>query len=325
MNRTERIALLHDLLSSHPSGLSDEHLMREAQCSRSTLYRDLTHMRDTLGAPIEHEGHPERTWRYVNQDGIRFQLAGIWTTPDEIHVLTLIRQIAQHSDNPAIREALEPLEPLVQELLGDKAKRLDRLQIERDPAPQSDPDVFRVVSQAVLGGHQLRFAYQARSSTHDSEHLVSPQRLMHHRDHWTIDAWDPEQSSLLRFAVDRIRRPQLMPEATIDLPPLKLNNSQDAGYGILAGPALAIAVIHFTGQAARWVAEEIWHPHQCRRILPDGTLELSIPYSHPRELLIDVQRHGADAEVISPPELREEMKRMWAGEMAKYGVKGEGT
>jgi predicted DNA-binding transcriptional regulator YafY len=78
------------------------------------------------------------------------------------------------------------------------------------------------------------------------------------------------------------------------------------------------AVIHFTPHAARWIADEIWHPAQRQRTLPDGTLELTVPYANPRELLMDVQRHGADAEVIGPPELREQMRAMHAAALGRY-------
>ena len=42
-------------------------------------------------------------------------------------------------------------------------------------------------------------------------------------------------------------------------------------------------------------------------------------YAHPRELLMDVLRYGVDAEVIAPPELREQMRGMLAGALGKYG------
>ena len=44
--------------------------------------------------------------------------------------------------------------------------------------------------------------------------------------------------------------------------------------------------------------------------LPDGRYELKLPYSNSRELLMDVLRYGADAEVVAPVSLREEMKIM---------------
>lgn len=59
---------MHGLLTRNRYGVSNDHLMQEAQCSRSTLYGDLSFMCDTLGAPLEHEGDPARIRRDVNRD-----------------------------------------------------------------------------------------------------------------------------------------------------------------------------------------------------------------------------------------------------------------
>ena len=71
--------------------------------------------------------------------------------------------------------------------------------------------------------------------------MVSPQRLIHHKDNWYLDAWDPEQSALRRFALDRIQKPELSTEAAIDIPSAQLDSHQEAGYGIFAGPIIANA------------------------------------------------------------------------------------
>jgi hypothetical protein len=76
------------------------------------------------------------------------------------------------------------------------------------------------------------------------------------------------------------------------------------GYGIFEGEADAVAVLKFTAESARWVADEEWHPQQRQERREDGSLILHIPYRHARELSMDIQRYGADVEVLSPPELR---------------------
>jgi predicted DNA-binding transcriptional regulator YafY len=38
--------------------------------------------------------------------------------------------------------------------------------------------------------------------------------------------------------------------------------------------------------------------------LPDGGLELQVPYADPRELLMDVRRYGSEAQVLGPPALQ---------------------
>ena len=318
MERTERIALLHGLFSRNRYGLSNEQLMKAAQCSRATLYRDLGFMREVLAAPLEHEGDPARIWRYVSADARAFELPGIWLSADELYALMLANEVLQRSDGGLLGQALGPLQPRVHKLLGDKARRLDRLRVLRTQARRVHPNTFRLVTEALLDGRQLRFAYHSRSSGQDSEREVSPQRITHHRDNWYLDAWDPTHQSLRRYALDRIRRPQLLPAAALDIPLSELDTRQEAGYGIFAGQVAGTAVIKFSPHAARWIADEVWHPKQRQRLLPDASLELTIPYANPRELLMDVQRYGADAEVLSPPELRAELRTILAAALARY-------
>lgn len=52
------------------------------------------------------------------------------------------------------------------------------------------------------------------------------------------------------------------------------------------------------------MAREVWHPRQEQTWLPDGRLELRVPFTHERELVMDVLRHGSHVEVVAPPALR---------------------
>ena len=85
---------------------------------------------------------------------------------------------------------------------------------------------------------------------------------------------------------------------------VKLNTHFSDAYGIFAGKAKHKAEIRFSGSAARWVADEHWHSDQLTKHLPDGGIELTIPYSDPRELIMDILKYGPDAEVIKPAPLR---------------------
>ena len=80
-----------------------------------------------------------------------------------------------------------------------------------------------------------------------------------------------------------------------------------SAYGIFGGKADKVAVLRFTPERARWVADEQWHPQQQGKWLPDGSYELTIPYRDSRELVMDIMRHGANVEVVTPKELRREI------------------
>ena len=102
------------------------------------------------------------------------------------------------------------------------------------------------------------------------------------------------------------------------MPEAELDEHYASAYGIFGGKADKVAVLRFTPERARWVADEKWHPQQQGRWLPDGSYELRIPYREPRELVMDIMRHGASVEVVSPPELREQIAAELRMAAARY-------
>ena len=79
-----------------------------------------------------------------------------------------------------------------------------------------------------------------------------------------------------------------------------------------------MATLRFSRERARWVADERWHPQQSGQFLTDGRYELKIPYRDSRELVMDVLRHGAEVEVMSPEALRAEVRGALTNALGKY-------
>jgi proteasome accessory factor C len=102
------------------------------------------------------------------------------------------------------------------------------------------------------------------------------------------------------------------------VPEQELDDHFASAYGIFGGKADKIAILRFTPEKARWVADERWHPQQEGRWLPDGRYELSIPYRSAHELVMDVMRHGPNVEVVTPDELRTEVKAQLARALEQY-------
>ena len=89
-----------------------------------------------------------------------------------------------------------------------------------------------------------------------------------------------------------------------------------------AGKPKAWARLRFTPERARWVAKEGWHPQQEGRSLPDGSYELSIPYSDDRELIGDILRFGPDVQVLGPQALRQKVQQRLLAAVGKYVDEG---
>ncbi|KFN49821.1 helix-turn-helix transcriptional regulator, partial [Arenimonas composti] len=175
-----------------------------------------------------------------------------------------------------------------------------------------------VVAGAVLERRQLTFDYLARSTNEHTHRTVSPQRLTHYRDNWYLDAWDHDREALRSFSVDRIAQARALDATARDIPDDELKQHLSSSYGIFSGTPKGTAVIRFSAKAARWVADEYWHSKQEGAFLPDGRYELRIPYSNARELLMDVLRYGADAEVVGPPPLRAQARTLLQLALAAY-------
>jgi len=109
---------------------------------------------------------------------------------------------------------------------------------------------------------------------------------------------------LRSFALERIRSARLLERGARDIAERTVDAHFTATYGIFAGAPRHVAVLRFTAEHARWVAEEQWHPNQEGKFLQNGGYELKVPYGDSRELLGDLLRHGAGVEVIAPASLR---------------------
>ena len=180
------------------------------------------------------------------------------------------------------------------------------------------PPVGTVVASAVLERRQLSFDYLARSTNQPTHRTVSPQRLTHYRDNWYLDAWDHERDALRSFSVDRISAARVLDAIARDVPDSELDQHLAASYGIFSGAPKGTATIVFSAKAARWVADEHWHSKQEGHFLADGRYQLKLPYSNARELLMDVLRYGADAEITEPVSLREQAKTLLQLALSAY-------
>ena len=322
MDRYERILALHRHMKSSRYPVPLARLMDELNCSRATLYRDIAFLRDALGAPLESDATGEGGFRYDEKEAERFELPGLWLNSDELHALLANHQLLDRTGSGVLSSALAPLKARIESLLAQQAggKRwpMERVRVIGSYVRRRDEISFRVVASAVLERKRVAFDYLARSTNERTHRVVSPQRLTHYRDNWYLDAHDHDREALRSFSVDRIQHARLQDEVARDLPDDELDQHLASSYGIFSGAPKGVATIVFSAKAARWVADEHWHSKQEGRFLPDGRYQLKLPYSNAKELLMDVLRYGADAEITEPVSLREQAKTLLQLALSAY-------
>jgi len=309
MERIERITLMHRFLKNARYGRTAQEFVSELGCSVATVYRDLYFMRDTLGAPLDNDPSSGR-WSYNEQESLRFELPGLWLSAEEVYALLLTRQVIEGSGEGVLGASLARIQDRIEKSLGPQAVNLKRLRVVRQGQRRVNQSVFRACALATLERRVLQFAYRARSTEEPTHRNVDPQRLVHYREHWYLDAFDNTRGALRSFALDRMSEPQVLEQAAMAIEDASLEAELASGYGIFSGAAKQVATILFSEHSARWAAEEIWHSKQTSRFLPDGRFELKVPFANGKELLMDVLRYGPDAQIISPVALREQIRSL---------------
>lgn len=328
-HNTERLYRIEALIRSRGS-VSFQALLDELEVSRATLKRDLEYLRSRMGAPIEYD-RDLNGYRFGAevQAGGRHELPGLWFSESELYSLLTAQQLLAGLDTDGLlARHLQPLLDRIRGLLGrgegdDAAEQLtQRIKVVsawRRPVPSR---FFERVSTALLQRRRLHLRYLTRGRGELSERDVSPQRLVHYRNTWYLDAWCHRADALRRFALDAVQEAQVLDQAAKELSLKRVEKDMDAGYGIYAGGQQQWAVLRFNAQAARWARHEEWHPAQQGRSLPDGSFELRLPYVDANELAMDVLRQGAEVQVLEPLALVDLVRARLQAAAAQYGVAG---
>jgi len=320
VNRAERIYRLHQALSGRQP-VSLERLRQQLDASRATVNRDIAYLRDFFRAPVIYD-RDRNGYRY-DPDAPAFELPGLFFNESELFALLASEQILETVQPGILEPRLGPLKARIRQLLAESGHAADtvaeRFIVRPFASRPAETDTFGKVAGAVLEGTALDIAYHARSGNAETDRRVHPARLIHYRANWYLLAWCERAEGLRLFALERIRRarPAITP-ARVPVDARELERFVSASFGIFSGEARHWARIRFTPEAARWVAEEQWHSDQLGYWVDDGRFELQVPYSDPTELLMEVLRHGPEAEVIAPEELRRQVRRQLQAALRRY-------
>ena len=271
MTKTARVYKI-EMLIRNRGHVSFQALLDELEVSPATLKRDLDYLKDQLGAPIEYD-------RFLN--GYRFgqeyrrqkhELPGLWFSERELYSLLMAHQLLSELDSEGvISRHLQPLLDRIHLMLGtgeaDAKALLKRSKI-ISPAKRPVPtQFFEMVGEALLKRRRLHIRYLTRGRGEISERVVSPQRLVHYKNTWYLDAWCHSKERLLRFALDAIEGSDSLETKAKEVPLKQVEADMDRGYGICAGAKLHWATLVFQAQAAQWVSREEWHPDQAGKWL----------------------------------------------------------
>jgi predicted DNA-binding transcriptional regulator YafY len=319
MDRTERFYRIQQLLNQNRT-VPVRRFLRELEISLATFKRDLEYMRSRLNIPIVWD-REVGGYRFEKGAGVQ-ELPGLWFSDSEIYALLTMQRLLEEVEPGLLGPHIAPLLERLKAAIGsgehptaEVQKRIRILHLAKRTMPLKH---FQVAARALLERKRLRIVYYTRARDEETQRDVSPQRLVHYRENWYLDAWCHLRQGIRSFAVDAIRAAEMLDEPVRAVAERELDEVLASGYGIFSGRDVQWATLRFTRERARWVAAEQWHPQQRARFDPDGSYLLELPYSDHRELVMDILKHGPEVEVLAPDSLRAEVRETLRAALERY-------
>ncbi|MCD0462740.1 helix-turn-helix transcriptional regulator [Roseiconus lacunae] len=174
--------------------------------------------------------------------------------------------------------------------------------------------MLKTINRAILEHRLVEIDYQAIGKP-VSTRRIEPYGLAVYQSSIYIVAATPqaegdvaaaEKNARLRnWKLDRFRQARLLDEYFKPDSEIDLAKYLGSSIGIFSGDSPTKVQIKLGKRSAAYVREDPWHPEQVLEELDDEAAMLTVPASHPREILPRVLSLGADAEVIGPEEFRE--------------------
>jgi predicted DNA-binding transcriptional regulator YafY len=322
VDRTERFYRIDQLLQSRRL-VPVRDFLDELGISLATFKRDLEYMRERLNAPIVWD-RDQNGYRFEEPParGPRYELPGLWFNPQEAQALLTMEHLLEELEPSLLGPHLAPLKTRLAALLSTGDHSVDevrkRIRVIAFGARRHESKHFALIAAAVLGRQRLHLTYFNRTRDETTEREVSPQRLVYYRANWYLDAWCHLRDDLRSFSLDAMKAAEPLAARAKEVAGAELDAVLAAGYGIFSGKKVQWATLRFAAERARYIAVEEWHPKQRARWEKDGRYVLEVPFSTPKELVMDILKYGADVEVIAPDSLRREVRARVVAMLATY-------
>src|SRR5579859_3538712 len=308
-----------DRLSKSPGGLTAAQLAEEFETNIRTIYRDLEHIQERLGAPLvggNEDGEGEGAARWHLMEGSRFKPAPVVFTPSEWVALAAATRLMEALLETPSGQCLKTLQAKIKGRVG----MLDgEAPLSARSGARSD---FRQLSGTIdllrkaIGGHTtIEMSYTSLSSGSVSRRRLDPYRLWFSEGAlYVVGGCHKHDLAPRTFAVDRIHRPKLTDRRFVIPEGFRWEDYVRDSFRVFRGEPTSV-VIDFLPAIAPLIRSRTWHESQELKDLPDGGVRLTMKVAGLFEVTTWILGFGAQAKAVSPPALVESVAR----EIARMG------
>lgn len=300
-------------LSARRSGATVKELAEEFGVVQRTIRRDLQALQ-RAGFPLDERtsSHGRKHWR-LHADASRPPLRFTW---DEAVALFLARRHLEPLAGTPLWESAQRAFRKIRATLSESAMRyLDKISGAFHHTRTGTGDYARkgeIIDGLMIAIEDRRIAfitYQSARATEPVTYEVYPFGIVFHRQSLYLVAYSVSHDEVRHFKIDRLSDVQLETLQFTRPADFDLQQHLADSFGIFHGEdgQSEDVKIRFSPEVARYVAESRWHHSQKLSPQQDGSLIFQVTLGTTEEIKSWVLSFGAQAEVLKPRHLREEI------------------
>lgn len=309
-----RLARIIDIISrihNQPRRWTRQRLAGHYEISERMINQDLSVIRDDLNFSL----------RSARGLGYYFesipQLPAVSYSLPEAVALVLAAQSARQVGGISQQNLAAAIARLNSVIPKEIRGLFERLETTAPSTPEDErqQDLLMAVSQAISMQRRLWISYAAAShGGTETERTIDPYVTVPYDRSWHVIGYCHLREDIRIFKIDRIQEAKILPESFERNEAFDLDAYLNEGWGLMRGldGPIEEVVLKIQPPAAKWIAEDTWHPSQQLSWRSDGSLIFRVKIQITPEFQRWVFRWGRDAEIIQPTHLRS-----WVAEEAQ--------
>lgn len=279
----------------------------ELDVSRKTIQRDIDHMRDRMGLPLEYD---RSTHSYIYTNPVKAFPTVQMSEGDAFALFVAERALEPLRGTPLFDRLQSTFQKLTANLKGHvelTADDHDAVSFRQFGEGRTNAQAFDALQKAHTQYLEVTFAYKKPGSTAAEERRIRPYHLTHRENLWYVVGHDIVRDAIRTFALPRMANVKITRKKFTIPDDFSPDEFFASALGVIAGTGSYDIHIRFDASIAERVTERDWHESQQLIPCPDGSIELHLRLGS----LVEIERWilgwGAAAEVLAPPELRTQL------------------
>jgi predicted DNA-binding transcriptional regulator YafY len=286
--------------------------------SERTFHRD-KRMMEELGVPIYYDHHLKE---YKILDNFRFQVPKL--EKNEAEAVLLAAKEYQNRSFPMNKELESALakvyNSLPEFLKNSMGSYIKNYEIISEPFVELEEHQhkFDKLKEAINKEKKIEVNYYSMSSDKTTKRKLDPYNLFFNNGAPYLYAFCHLREENRIFRIDRIKELKLT-EENFELPnDFSLADELDNAWGVEQGKKEMEVKVKFSGRAARFVPEYHWSDKQKIEEVNENEIIFKVKTGSREEIKKWILAYGAEAEVLQPRDLRQEIAQEVEKMMENY-------